>query len=518
MLYYTKLVVTLALAGSTDAFFSMNCAGRIVRERLDPIVNPGKVAGHVHTISGGSGFSANMTYEDARASTCSSCPPKVHFIPTPHNTLLLSYHTDKSVCLQEDLSNYWTPQLYVKLKDGSGFRPVPLVGDPDDRNGGMTIYYLQRPGGDNLTAFPPGFRMLAGDSSKRSPGTDFASQAVSFHCLAAENSEPNAIPNYKCPGGLRAQVFFPACWNGRDLDSADHKSHVAYPVDAYNNGKCPESHPVHFISIFYEVLYDVARFDDEWVRPDQHPFVFANGDATGYGFHGDFVNGKDLLSPCLHTLPVSSILYCSPNQATSLHLTSKGWDTNTLQSVIDTCTGSGNINDCAPLTLFTDAEMSACKVPVTVDEKVDGKLAKLPGCNVPTYGPERAVPPPNCIDNVGFGPGPSGNKDLTSIGWTYAGCGTDSVSHRALDDAATASDNMTVEMCVDFCATGNFAYAGLEYARECFCANSLEQGYVIGQGGARCDMECKGEEGTWCGGSNALSIYKKTQGVRRWIA
>lgn len=161
--------------------------------------------------------------------------------------------------------------------------------------------------------------------------------------------------------------------------------------------------------------------------------------------------------------------------------------------------------------------MSACKLPVTVDEKVDGKLEKLPGCNVPTYGPERAVPPPTCNDNVGFGPGPSGNKDLTSIGWTYAGCGMDSVSHRALDDAATASDNMTVEMCVDFCATRNFAYAGLEYARECFCANSLEQGYVIGQGVARCDMECKGEEGTWCGGSNALSIYKKTEGVRRWI-
>jgi hypothetical protein len=159
----------------------------------------------------------------------------------------------------------------------------------------MTIYYLQRPGGDKLTAFPPGFRMLAGDTAKRSPGTDFASQAVSFHCLSATNTEPNAIPNYKCPGGLRAQIFFPACWNGRDLDSADHKSHMAYPIDAYNNGKCPSSHPVHFISIFYEVLYDVAKFDSEWTSPDQHPFVFANGDATGYGFHGDFVNGMSLL-------------------------------------------------------------------------------------------------------------------------------------------------------------------------------------------------------------------------------
>ncbi|KAH7380266.1 hypothetical protein DE146DRAFT_289970 [Phaeosphaeria sp. MPI-PUGE-AT-0046c] len=456
MKQYSGLFLALAYVGFANAYFSMKCAGRIVRERLDPIVNPGRVAGHVHTISGGSGFSANMTFEDARASTCSSCPPK------------------------QDLSNYWTPQLYVKLKDGTGFRPVPLVGDSQDRNGGMTIYYLQRPGGDKLTAFPPGFRMLAGDSNKRSTSNDFASQAVSFHCLATDNTETNAIPNHKCSRGLRAQIFFPACWNGKDLDSLDHKSHVSYPTGAYNNGKCPASHPVHFISIFYEVMYDIARFDSEWVAPDQHPFVFANGDATGYGFHGDFVNG---------------------------------WDTNVLQSVIDTCVAhgdrDGDINDCHPISLYTDAEMSACKVPVTVDEKVDGKLAKLPGCNTPTYGPERATPPQNCGDNVGFGPGPSGNKVLTSKGWAYAGCGTDSVSNRAFKGASTASDNMTVESCVDFCAARNLPYAGLEYARECFCAASLAPGYVIGQGGARCDMECAGEEGTWCGGSNALSIYQK---------
>lgn len=42
----------LALASSASAFWRMPCPGRVATERLDPIVSPGKVAGHVHTISG----------------------------------------------------------------------------------------------------------------------------------------------------------------------------------------------------------------------------------------------------------------------------------------------------------------------------------------------------------------------------------------------------------------------------------------------------------------------------------
>lgn len=81
--------------------------------------------------------------------------------------------------------------------------------------------------------------------------------------------------------GLRVQVFFPSCWNGRDLDSADHKSHMAYP-DGVDSGKCPSTHPVRFISIFYEVMYSVDDFKNQWYGNKQ-PFVLANGDPTGYG-------------------------------------------------------------------------------------------------------------------------------------------------------------------------------------------------------------------------------------------
>lgn len=73
----THFSVFSALLGASEAFFRMSCPGRLVRQRLDPIINPGGVAGHVHTISGGAGFAPTMTYETMRRSNCSSCTIKV---------------------------------------------------------------------------------------------------------------------------------------------------------------------------------------------------------------------------------------------------------------------------------------------------------------------------------------------------------------------------------------------------------------------------------------------------------
>lgn len=44
---------------------------------------------------------------------------------------------------------------------------------------------------------------------------------------------------------MRAQIVFPSCWDGVNLDSEDHKSHMSYPVGgAPDSGDCPSSHPV----------------------------------------------------------------------------------------------------------------------------------------------------------------------------------------------------------------------------------------------------------------------------------
>lgn len=71
--------------------------------------------------------------------------------------------------------------------------------------------------------------MVAGDPTLRSYTNTLEQNAVSFACLGTSTAETPGFPNIKCPDGLRAQIFFPSCWNGVDLDSPDHKSHVVYP-------------------------------------------------------------------------------------------------------------------------------------------------------------------------------------------------------------------------------------------------------------------------------------------------
>jgi hypothetical protein len=123
-------------------------------------------------------------------------------------------------------------------------------------------------------------------------------------CIHADggSSETKAFPQRRC-AKLRSQVFMPSCWDGKRLDSADHVSHVsdlatdnktradddvkmAYPaIGDYNKGVCPPSHPVAIYSIFLEFIYDTSRY------PEYRHWVYSNGDATGFGLHGDFIHG-----------------------------------------------------------------------------------------------------------------------------------------------------------------------------------------------------------------------------------
>jgi hypothetical protein len=117
--------------------------------------------------------------------------------------------------------------------------------------GGMLAYYLYYL--SNVTAFPEGFQMIAGNPNLRQfdglfPDTDLSSwptypsdqffleqRALGFNCLNyAKTPEPSLyrhqLPSKEymdanCTDGLRLELAFPSCGNG-SLDSSDHKSHV----------------------------------------------------------------------------------------------------------------------------------------------------------------------------------------------------------------------------------------------------------------------------------------------------
>jgi len=256
------LVSIVVGAGGT---FTVNCVPLTI-QRSDPIVNPGIASAHVHNIIGGNAFRRNMAgMFDARNATSTTC--------------------DKAL----DHSNYWVPAIYHQRTDGL----LEMV-----KWTHAAVYYQKRAcdyapnvrtcNGDNFVqlAFPDGFRMLAGDPMRRTQNnSDFAQKAISFMCLGNPgNADVAGFPKKQCTT-LRAQAYFPSCWDGLNVDTPDHRSHVAYPAFGdYNGGVCPQSHPKAIFSIFYEFFFDTGY-------TDFNRFVLANGDPTGLGYHGDFMMG-----------------------------------------------------------------------------------------------------------------------------------------------------------------------------------------------------------------------------------
>ncbi|KAK3375721.1 hypothetical protein B0T24DRAFT_205950 [Lasiosphaeria ovina] len=326
----------------SQAFWVLGCAKPIVVERADPIVDPGKPSNHVHTIMGGDAFDLEMDFQKTQTSTCTTCG------------------------VTKDLSNYWVPTVYFLANNGS-FLHVKQVG-------GINVYYQERMdwteycAGKTLQPFPPEFRMVAGDMTLRSYNhTSMEQRAIEFICLPDIGKTGLApfpgFPNRTCNGGLQLRVRFPSCWDGKNADWKDHRSHMAYP-SGLDNGFCPDTHPVRVPSLLYESTWDVAAFN-HLREPGDQPFVLSQGDPTGYGYHGDFLNG---------------------------------WDTELLEKAIrdPSCGNSsgGHINFCKTFQPFfqNNTLQNLCpSIPSRVKEPVFDALPTLPGCNPLQFGPQNAI-------------------------------------------------------------------------------------------------------------------------------
>jgi hypothetical protein len=399
----------------------------------------------------------NSNYDSLRGSDCTSCS------------------------IQADKSAYWTPTLYYEKANGS------FVSVPDS---GIIIYYLGR-GVGNATAFPPGFRMLSGNPGLRSynqagqtygtaqyPSRPIADR-VSFNCINYNNPRPetSGFPSdFNCPQGFRAQIHFPTCWDGKNLYQRD-QSHVAYLSDI-DNGICPPTHPVLLPHLFYEIYFAIDQVD----AADGGRFLLSTGDLTGYGFHGDFLNG---------------------------------WDPTVQEQAVAKCladTGFGTIEECPTLLASNDNKSGArCPLqPPAVNELVTGVLPALPGCNPPTAGPAPVVQQLCPANFTGAGPRimPSvGSTESLGNGTlaTYKGCYADNVGGRAMIGAAYRSTtSMSTASCASFCQARGFNLAGTEFGVECYCANTIS---TTAGDNTQCSMLCSGDNTEYCGGPSRLSVW-----------
>ena len=220
----------------------------------DPIVFPGKPgASHDHTFVGNRTTDASSTFGSLRSGS-TSCQRS------------------------EDTAAYWMPTLY---QGGTPVLPAAA-----------TIYYRRRTF-EKVRAFPSNLRMIAGDGSATAP-QDF--RVVFWDCGIEGGVQPSStVPT--CPdssgSSLRLHVRFPNCWDGRRLDSPDHKSHMAYSL----RGRCPSSHPVAVPAI--TVIFRYPSLGGEGFS------LASGGQLSG---HADFLNAwkpsalRKLVEGCLNEL------------------------------------------------------------------------------------------------------------------------------------------------------------------------------------------------------------------------
>ena len=220
----------------------------------DPITSPGQPgASHLHMFFGNALVNASTTADNIRTN-CSSA----------------------SAGGTANCTGYWVPALF----DANGKVLLP------DSLYEPLLYYkagYDIPDPTQIVAVPPGLRMIAGDKSATasSPQTDNRAQ---FECYATGSNQPYIVD---CPQGstLEMTIVFPRCWDGQNLDSPNHKSHMAYA----NNG-CSASHPVILPEISFHFRFPVNSPNGTagWRLSSD---MYDSSQTGGYSLHADWFGG-----------------------------------------------------------------------------------------------------------------------------------------------------------------------------------------------------------------------------------
>jgi hypothetical protein len=170
----------------------------------DPIVFPGLTGrSHDHTFSGNTAISPSSTAQE--------------LVEQPTN------------CKNSgDTASYWMPTLLV---DGEPLMPYQV----------RAYYRAGTRDTASLHTIPFGLKIVAGDAMATSPQK---ASIAGFQCRVegkgATVTKQSLPPDCGPTALLEASVIFPNCWDGENLDSADHRSHMSYAKDLV----CDAAHPV----------------------------------------------------------------------------------------------------------------------------------------------------------------------------------------------------------------------------------------------------------------------------------
>jgi Domain of unknown function (DUF1996) len=222
---------------------------------FDPIVYPDQpFAGHLHMFFGNAGITGTSTTQSIQNSGNSTC-----FGGTVNRT------------------GYWFPAVY----DG-------VTQEIQIPSRGIFYYKSHILPPEGLQPIPAGLRMIAGNKN----ATGYQPHA-NWYC--SRSNIPNTegfIPN--CPVGedVMLSVAFPECWNGRDLDSPDHQSHMAYAIYVGGGGTsyCPSTHPVGLPRVEEIVAFPVTANS----RPLQWRLssdMYSSSIRGGRSLHADWMDG-----------------------------------------------------------------------------------------------------------------------------------------------------------------------------------------------------------------------------------
>ncbi len=222
----------------------------------DPIVKPGQPgASHSHDFFGNTTVNAFTTLDSLKAgsTTCN---------------------------FGEDRSGYWVPTLY---HNGVAVQSPEIA----------AYYTVQGADAGSVQPYPEGLRLVAGDSMAT---TAQSLSVTAWRCVGTDRQPKgdyaSSVPKCATGDSLQLSVHFPECWDGTNLDSANHKTHLAYLPSVA--ASCPSTHPVLVPNLTLFALYPITGGAG---------VTLASGGQ--YSAHGDFFNAwdparlADLVSGCL---------------------------------------------------------------------------------------------------------------------------------------------------------------------------------------------------------------------------